>query len=106
MEVSQNLPPLELSRGQVAKMAEAYMRASKTAIREVPISQRTPPKNGPVTGRAVAKDDSHIAVATGANSFFVIRSTCLGREVQIGERFSLRFHLGFPSLEDDRTRCR
>ena len=106
LEVSQNPTALELSRGQVAKMAEAYMRASKTAIREIPISQRTPPQTGPVTGRAVAKDDSHVAVATGSNSFFVIPSTCLSREVLIGERVSLRFQLGLPSLEDDRTRSR
>jgi hypothetical protein len=87
-------------------MAEAYMRASKTAIREMPISQRTPPQTGPVTGRAVAKDDMHIAVATAANSFFVVPSTSLGREVEIGERLSLRFQRGLPSLEDDRARAR
>ena len=70
-------------------MAEAYMRASKTAIVELPISRRTPPQTGPVTGRAIAKDDWHIAVATAANNFFVIPSSCLGREVQVGERISL-----------------
>jgi len=99
-------PAAEPSRDQVAKMAEAYMRASKTAIREMPISQRTPPQTGPVTGRAVAKDDAHIAVATAANSFFVVPSTSLGRDVEIGERLSLRFQRGLPSLEDDRTRAR
>ncbi|HEX4133236.1 MAG TPA: hypothetical protein VHY84_01340 [Bryobacteraceae bacterium] len=87
-------------------MPETYMRASKTAIGEMPISQRTPPQTGPVTGRAVAKDDVHIAVATAANSFSVIPSTSLGRELQIGERVSLRFQRGLPSLEDDRTQAR
>ncbi len=106
LDVSQTPTPAEPSRDQVAKMAEAYMRASKTAIREMPISQRTPPQTGPVTGRAVAKDDVHIAVATAANSFFVVPSTSLGREVEIGERLSLRFQRGLPSLEDDRTRAR
>ena len=106
VEVSQNPTALELSRGQVAKMAEAYMRASKTAILEMPISQRAPPQTGPVTGRAVARDDSHVAVATASNSFFVIPTTCLSREVLIGERVSLRFQRGLPSLEDDRTRSR
>ena len=81
------------------------MRDSKTAIREMPISQRTPPQTGPVTGRAVAKDDTHIAVATAANSFFVVPSTSLGRDVEIGERLSLRFQRGLPSLEDDRARA-
>jgi len=72
----------------------------------MPISQRTPPQTGPVTGRAVAKDDVHIAVATAANSFFVVPSTSLGREVEIGERLALRFQRGLPSLEDDRARAR
>jgi hypothetical protein len=103
LEVSRNPTALELSRGQVVNMAEAYMRASKTAIREIPIPQRNPPQTGPVTGRAVAKDDSNVAVSTGSNSFFVIPSTCLSREVLIGERVSLRFRLGLPSLEADRT---
>jgi hypothetical protein len=106
LKVIQNPTALELSRGQVAKMAEAYMRASKTAILEMPISQRTPPQTGPVTGRAVAKDDAHIAVATAANSFFVVPTTSLGREVEIGERLSLRFQRGLPSLEDDHARSR
>jgi hypothetical protein len=104
LEVSQT--PMEPSRDQVAKMAAAYVRASKAAIREILISQRTPPQTGPVTGRAVAEHDVHIAVATAANSFFVVPSTSLGRDVEIGERLSLRFQRGLPSLEDDRTRAR
>ena len=56
LDVNQNPTPAEPSRDQVAKMAKPYMRASKTAIREMPISQRTPPQTAPVTGRAVAKD--------------------------------------------------
>ncbi len=106
LDVSQTPAPAEPSRDQVAKMAEAYMRASKTAIREMPISQRTPPQTGPITGRAVAKDDTHIAVATAANSFFVVPSTFLGREVQIGERLALRFEKGRASLENDRAHAR
>jgi len=50
LEVSQTPTAAEPSRDQVAKMAEAYMRASKTAIREIPISQRTPPQTKPVPG--------------------------------------------------------
>jgi hypothetical protein len=106
LDVSRSPAPAEPSHDLVAKMAEAYMRASKTAIQEMPISQRTPPQTGPVTGRAVAKDDVHVAVATAANSFFVVPSTSLGREVEIGERLSLRFQRGLPSLEDDRARAR
>ena len=59
-------------RDDVAKMAEAYMRTSGAAIREMPISERTPPQTGPITGKAVAKNEAHIAVATAANSFVVV----------------------------------
>jgi hypothetical protein len=83
-------------------MAEAYMRTSGTAIREMPIAERTPPQSGPVSGKAVAKDQAHVAVATGANSFFVLPSTALGREVQIGERLSLRFNKGRVSIDNER----
>ena len=87
-------------------MAEAYMRTSGTAIREMPISERTPPRSGPVTGRAVAKDDAPIALATAANSSFVVASTLLDRDVQIGQRLSLRFHQGRASIDNGREQGR
>ncbi len=70
--------------GAVAKMAENYMRAAGIAIREMPILQRTPPASGSVVGRAVARDDAHIAVSTAANRFIIVESSALGREVEIG----------------------
>jgi hypothetical protein len=99
---------LAASRGPavVSKMAEAYMRASATAIRDMPITERTPPQTGQVTGRAVAKDEAHVAFATAANSFFVVPATLLGSDVQIGERLSLRFHQGRPSIDNGRGRGR
>jgi hypothetical protein len=72
----------------------------------MPITERTPPQTGLVTGRAVAKDEAHIAIATAANSFFVIPSSSLGRDIQIGERMSLRFHQGLASLDTGRGRGR
>ncbi|MGA2596197.1 MAG: hypothetical protein ABSH09_04205, partial [Bryobacteraceae bacterium] len=72
----------------------------------LPIAERTPPQTGAVSGRAVAKDEAHIAVATAANSFFVVPSTVLGRDVEIGERLSLRFHQGRASIDDSRDRGR
>lgn len=83
----------------VAKMAEEYMRASGTAIREMPIVQRTPPAAGSVTGRAVAKDDSHVALATAANRFMVIERASLGRDLQIGERVAVTFREGRPIID-------
>jgi hypothetical protein len=93
-------------RDDVAKMAEAYMRTSGTAIREIPIAERPPPQMGPINGRAVAKDEAHIAVATAANSFFVVPATFLGRDVEIGERLSLRFHHGRAMIDSGRNRGR
>jgi hypothetical protein len=87
-------------------MAAAHMRAAGTAIPGKSISERTPPQTGQVTVRAVAKDDSHIAFATAANSFFVVASTSLGGEVQIGERLSLSFHQGRASIDKGRDRGR
>jgi N12 class adenine-specific DNA methylase len=93
-------------KDEVAKMAEAYMRSAGTAIREMPITERMPPQAGSVTGRAVAKDESHIAVATAANNFVVVEATSLGRAVQVGERLSLRFREGRASIDNDRNRGR
>jgi hypothetical protein len=105
-DLSRTAPAKSRGRDEVAKMAEAYMRTSGTAIREMPIAERTPPQSGPVTGRAVAKDDAHIALATAANSFFVVASTFLDRDVQVGERLSLRFHQGRASIDNGRDRTR
>jgi hypothetical protein len=93
-------------RNEVSRMAEAYMRSSGTAIREIPITERIPPQTGPLTGRAVAKDESRIAVATAANTFVVVEATSLGRVVQVGERLSLRFREGRASIDNDRNRGR
>ena len=105
-DMARSAPSAPRGRDEVAKMAEAYMRTSGTAIREMPIVERTPPQTGPVTGRAVAKGEGHIAFATAANSFFVVPSTFLGSDVQIGARLSLRFHQGRPSIDNGRDRGR
>ncbi len=91
---------------EVAKMAEAYMRASGRAIREMPVVQRPAPATGSVVGRAVARDDAHIAVSTAANRFIIVESSALGREVEIGETLSLLFSKGRPSIGSDRSRDR
>ena len=105
-DVGRSAPAASRGPAEVAKMAEAYMRASETAIREMPITERTPPQAGQVTGRAVAKDDAHIAFSTAANSFLVVPSSSLSRDIQIGERVSLRFHQGRASLDAGRGRSR
>ena len=105
-DIERTAPVTSRGRDELAKMAELYMRTSGTAIREMPIAERTPPRTGPITGRVVAKDETHVAFATAANSFFVVASTSLGRDVQIGERLSLRFHQGLASIDADSDRGR
>jgi hypothetical protein len=97
--------PLRVNE-EVAKRAAEYMRASDTAIRELPIRERTPPQTGSITGTAVAKGPTHIAVATATNSFVVLASSSLDHDVQIGERLSLRFHHGRVAIDSGRNRGR
>jgi hypothetical protein len=105
-DIEGRVPTAQRGRDEVAKMAEAYMRTSGTAIREMPITERLTPQTGSVTGRAVAKNESHIAIATAANSFAVVESNQLGRLVQVGERLSLRFREGRASIDSGRDRSR
>lgn len=105
-QVGRTAPATSRCRDEVAKEAEAYMRSSGTAIRELPIAERTPPQTGPVSGKAVAKDEAHVAFATAANCFFVVEAASLGRDVEIGERLSLRFHKGRASIDTGRARTR
>jgi hypothetical protein len=106
LETERSVPAPVRVHEQVAKQAAEYMRASDTAIRELPIRERTPPQTGSITGTAVAKDRTHIAVATAANSFVVLASSSLDHDVQIGERLSLRFHHGRVAIDNGRNRGR
>jgi N12 class adenine-specific DNA methylase len=105
-DAARAVPAEPLGRAEVAKMAETYMRTSGKAVPEMPITERTPPQTGSISGRAVAKNQAHIAVATAANSFVVVESSPLGRDVQIGQRLSLRFQQGRPSIDNGRDRGR
>ena len=90
----------------IAKRAEAYMRGSGTAIREVPISEHVRPQTGSVSGRAVAKDEVHVAIATAPNTFVVVEANSLGRSIQIGQRLALRFLHGRASIDSGGDRSR
>ena len=67
----------------------------------MPIVQRTPPLTGRVSGKAVAKDENHIAVAMTANRYIVLKVTELGRDVEVGERLSLLFSRGQPCIDHE-----
>ena len=105
-DIERAVPGASEGRDQVVKMAVAYMREAGTAIREVPISERTPPQTGQVTAKVVAKNEVYVAFAAATNSFFVVASSSLGREVQIGERPSLEFQKGRASINEGRCRGR
>ena len=87
-------------------MAAAYMRTSGTAIREMPITERPAPQTGQFCAKVITKDGLHVAFAASGNSFFVLPSDSLGRDVQVGERLSLRFNQGRASLDNGRGRGR
>ena len=106
LEIGQAPPAAMPDHAAVAKMAEAYMRASGSAIRGMPITERPAPQTGSVTGIAVAKKESHVAVATAANTFVVVEADSLGRVVQVGERLSMRFRKGRTSIDNDSNRGR
>jgi hypothetical protein len=105
-DMERTAPAVSQGHPEVAKMAEAYMRASGTAIREIPIFERAPPQTGSLTGRAVAKNELHVAVATAANTFVVVDAGSLRRVVQVGERLSIRFRAGRTSIDNERNRGR
>ena len=99
-------PSASDSRAHVAKVAAEQMRASDTAIRELPITERPVPANGQITGKVVALDDAHIAFATAPNSFVVVHAESLGKNVQVGERLSVRFSQGRATVDAGRSRGR
>jgi hypothetical protein len=105
-EIKSVAPVSPDGRYELVTKAEAYMRMSGAAIREIPVSERSAPQMGQVTGRVVAKDEANIAFATAANTFVVVASTSLGRDLEIGERLSLRFHQGRASIDNGRNRGR
>jgi hypothetical protein len=105
-EIGRAVPAASRGHEEVARVAEAYIRASGTAIREMPITERTPPQTGSITGKTVARNEECVAVATAANSFVVVAPTSLGREIQVGQRLSLRFHKGRASIDNGRDRGR
>jgi hypothetical protein len=95
-----------VNRWWLRKLGHTWRLTSWYVLEREPPESNALPQAGPVSGRAVAKDNGHIAIATAANSFFVIASTFLGRDVQVGERLSLRFHQGRVSIDNGRDRGR
>jgi len=64
---------LEHGTNEIIQAAGSYMRKIGSAIKEIPIAERKLPESGPVTGRAVAKVETRVAIATSANHFVVVQ---------------------------------
>lgn len=90
----------------VAKKAEAFMRASGSAIREVPITQLASPESGSLRGRAVAKEERYLAIATSANRYVVVEARLCDLEVEVGQHVSLQLSKGRASIDRNSGRIR
>ncbi len=82
------------------------MRESRMAITELPIVERKVPTSGSISGKAVAKTDTQIAIATAANSFVILELNGLPPSLQIGEKIAVRMQQGRPVIEQGPYRAR
>ena len=85
-------------RADLARDAAEYMRYSKTAIADMAITERTAPQVGLLSGTAVARNDTHLAVATAPNSFVVLETAASDGDIELGTRVQVRFS-GRGSIE-------
>ena len=85
---------------------DAGMRDSRMAISDLPIVERKLPISGSVTGKAVAKTDTQIAIATAANSFVILELNGLPASFQIGEKIAVRMQQGRAVIEQGPYRGR
>jgi N12 class adenine-specific DNA methylase len=90
----------------IGEIARSYMRNSCATIKELPIVERHPPVGGTVSGKAVAKTDTHVAIATAANSFVVLETNESLSNLQLGERIGVRIQQGRAFLEHRVSRAR
>ena len=85
---------------QIAKAAASYMRDSGGAIKDMAVTERKPPETGTVTGRAVARLDTQVAIATAANSFVVVGLNGSADAIIVGERVTVRMQRGLATIEE------
>ena len=78
----------------INESAALYMRELGGAIRDVDITQRTPPESGSVVGKAVARVGTEVAIATAANSFVVVQLNGSASEVTIGNKIKISMQGG------------
>jgi N12 class adenine-specific DNA methylase len=83
----------------LSKEAVNYMRLSNMAITEMAITERTAPRAGVVAGTAVARNGTHVAVATASNSFVILHLDDSIGNVAVGTRVYVRLEKGRGSFE-------
>jgi hypothetical protein len=76
------------------------------AINDLPIVERKVPSSGGLSGKAVAKTDTQIAIATAANSFVILELSGLPPSLQVGEKIAIRMHQGRAVIEQGPGRAR
>ncbi len=81
--------------------AALYMRESGGAIKDLEITQRTPPESGSVVGKAVARVGTEVAIATAANSFVVVQLNGSASEVTIGNKIRISMQGGIAKPDRD-----
>jgi hypothetical protein len=84
---------------RIVDVAQAFMRESGAAIRDLPIVERKPPEAGTLTGRAVAATETHVAVATASNSFVILQLNAPAPGVQVGDKIAVRVQQGRATIE-------
>jgi hypothetical protein len=98
-EISTERESAAVSQDGIVETAQAYMRQSGAAIRELPITERKPPEAGILTGKAVATTDTHVAIATASNSFVILQLKDPAATVQVGEKIAVRMQQGRANIE-------
>ena len=91
--------PAEREATSIGEAAASFMRERGGAMKDMPVTERKAPDTGAITGRAVARADSNLAVSTAANSFVVVQLNGAAGEVVIGERVTIRLQHGVATLE-------
>jgi len=84
-----------------------YMRHSRMAIADMPITERRRPDTGVVSGAAVASNGTLLAVATAPNTFVILEFDASGHDVSVGSDVRIRVSRGRASVEaQERSRGR
>jgi hypothetical protein len=102
LAISRNGPqgPTENGRGDLAKSAIEYMRHSRMAIADMPITERPGPDTGVVSGTAVAIQGTILAVATAPNRFVILEVDGSGGGVAMGADVRIRVSRGRATVEN------